>query len=81
MSASAFAPAIIVMVVFGSLLLGLAIISWTVVRLMGGGRARAESAAESQLIQELYQGLHKMEQRMESLETLLLEREQRGSLK
>jgi hypothetical protein len=77
----ALTPAIIVMVVFGSLLMGLAIISWTVVRLVGGGRTSAGGAEESQLIQELYQGLHKMEQRMEALETLLLEREQRGSLK
>ncbi|MBI2434446.1 MAG: hypothetical protein HYV26_16435 [Candidatus Hydrogenedentes bacterium] len=78
-SVGALAPAIIVCVVFGSLLAGLAIISWTIVRLVSGSRGRAGSAEESQLIQELYTGLHKMEQRVEALETLLLERDQRGS--
>ena len=78
---TALTPAIIVMVVFGSLLMGLAIISWTIVRLIGSGRASAGGPEESQMIQELYQGLNKMEQRMEALETLLLEREQRGSVK
>ncbi len=70
---------LIVMVVFGAVLAGVAIICWTIVRLVtGGGRANAASADEAQLMQELYQGLSKMEQRVESLETLLLERERRG---
>lgn len=70
--------AFIVAIVFGSLLLGLTIISWTVVRLSGGKSGRG-SENESQLIQELYQGINRMEQRVEALETLLLERDQKGS--
>lgn len=34
-----------------------------------------EHVDETQMIQDIYQGLEKMEERVESLETLLLERE------
>jgi phage shock protein B len=46
-------------------------------RMAGGepGRAKSkENADETRLIQELYHGLGRMEQRVEALETLLLER-------
>jgi phage shock protein B len=46
-------------------------------RMAGGGPGRAkskENADETRLIQELYHGLGRMEQRVEALETLLLER-------
>lgn len=70
--------ALVVLIVFGSLLLGLLIIAWMVVRLLRGGRnAHSSNAEESQLMQELYHGLTRLEQRVESLETLLLDREQR----
>ena len=70
---------LIVMVVFGAVLAGVAIVCWTIVRLVtGGGRGNGASAEETQLMQELYHGLSKMEQRVEALETLLLERDQRG---
>jgi phage shock protein B len=72
---------LIVFIVFVSLLIALTIVSWTVVRLVSGGaRRRAGGAADdAQLIQEIYQGLTKMEQRIESLETLLLERDGKGA--
>jgi phage shock protein B len=39
------------------------------------GRVRSGQVDEAQLIQELHQGVVRMEQRIEALETLLLERE------
>lgn len=64
-------------IVFGSILTGLFIISNLMGKLLGprgGGRLSVE---ESQLMQEIFYGLKKMEQRIESLETILLDREQR----
>jgi len=72
-----FVP-LVVLVVFGSLLAGLLIICWTIVKLVGRGNNRSGSAEEARIIQEIHQGLVHMEQRVEALETLLLEREQGG---
>lgn len=49
-------------------------------RILRGGPARGGQMAEeeSQLVQELYQGLQRMERRIETLETLLLDRERKG---
>lgn len=70
---------LITLIVFGALLGGVAIVCWTIVRLVAGGtRSNAASAEETQLMQELYHGLSKMEQRVEALETLLLERDRHG---
>lgn len=56
-----------------------AIIAWTLVSLINGRRRGGTvSEEESRLIQEIYHGFGKMEQRVEALETLLLEREKRG---
>lgn len=68
-----------VLVVFGSLLAGLAIICWTVVRLLTGGRTKSVSDEESRIIQELYHGFERMERRVEALETLLLDQDAKGS--
>lgn len=57
----------------------LGIIAWTIVTLVNGRRQpRAASDNESKILQEMHHGLSKMEQRIETLETLLLEREKRG---
>lgn len=71
----------VVFIVFGSLILGLFIICWTVMRLVQGGGRKGGivQADEAKLIQEIYHGLSMMEQRIETLETLLLERERKGS--
>ncbi len=70
---------LIVLVVFGSLLAAFGIICWTIVRIVSRGNSSGNgSADESKLIQEIYHGLTKMEQRVEALETLLLERERTG---
>lgn len=41
----------------------------------GGSQRRSNNAEEARLIQDIYHGLLKMEERVEALETLLLERE------
>lgn len=51
---------------------------WIIMR--GGSRKadRSVQAEETRLIQDIYHGLIKMEERVEALETLLLERERKG---
>ena len=49
--------------------------------LKGDGKRRSNSndAEEARMIQDIYHGLVKMEQRVESLETLLLDRQRKGN--
>ena len=47
-------------------------------RIMRGGKRQAEDDEETVTIQELHAGLARMEQRVEALETILLERERKG---
>jgi len=50
-------------------------------RIIFGGRSTKSNDLmdeETRLIQDIYHGLLKMEERVESLETLLLDREKRG---
>ncbi len=74
----------IVMIVFGSILLALAIIGSTILvglKILKGGtspKGQKSQSDEARIIQEIYQGLAKMEERVESLETILLERERSG---
>lgn len=71
----------IVMIVFGSIVLILAIIASTILmglKILKGGisrKDRTDQSNEARIIQEIYQGLSKMEERIESLETILIERE------
>lgn len=71
----------IVMIVFGTIFLVLCIICSTILMaikiIKGGGspRGQKEHSNEARMIQEIYQGLARMEDRVESLETILLERE------
>ena len=73
----------IVMIVFGSIVLALAIIGSTVlmaIKILKGGattKGQKEHTNEARMIQEIYQGLARMEERVDSLETILLEREKR----
>lgn len=48
-------------------------------RSRGGGGGKALDAEETRLIQDLHRNLARMEDRIESLETLLLDRELRSS--
>jgi phage shock protein B len=74
----------IVAIVFGGLVLALAIIGSTILiglRIAKGGmfrKGQAGEADETRLIQELYQGLSKMEERVDALETILLDQERKG---
>ena len=56
----------------------IAIVAWVIVSVVNrGGKDSPQSKQESQMMQELYHGLSKMEARLEALETILLERESR----
>ena len=71
----------IVAIIFGSVVLIPAIIGGTIllsIRLLKGKTARKDQADDSKIIQEIYQGLSRMEERVEALETILLDREKRG---
>jgi len=74
---------LIVAIVFGGLVLALAIIGSTVlmaIKILRGGfsrKGRDGQAEEARMIQEMYQGLGQMEKRVESLETILLEQERK----
>jgi phage shock protein B len=70
----------IVGIVFGSIVLAIGIISGTILLAIkwrhGGGsqKSRTRSSEEARMIQEIYRGLSKMEKRVESLETILMDR-------
>ncbi len=76
---------IIVAIVFGGTVLCLAIIGSTIlmaIKIIKGGVSRKgqqTQADEAKIIQEIYQGLLKMEQRVEALETIILDRKERPS--
>jgi len=74
----------IVAIVFGGIVLALAVIGSTIlmgIKIIKGGVSRKEQmhqAEEARTIQEIYQGLDRMEKRIEALETILLEKEKRN---
>lgn len=73
--------ALIVAIVFGSFVLIPLVVGVTIVisiKLLKGGAARKDQAEDSKIVQEIYQGLSRMEERVEALETILLDREKRG---
>jgi phage shock protein B len=71
----------ILVTIFGSIILLLATICGTILvamKLRHGSlsvKSREAQAEEAATIQEIYQGLSQMEKRVESLETLLMERQ------
>ena len=75
--------AFIVSVVFGSAVLILAIIGGTILMaikiIKGGvsGKGQQHMADEARMVQEIYQGISELEERVESLETILLDREKK----
>jgi phage shock protein B len=74
---------IIVAIVFSGIVLALAVIGSTIlmgIKIIKGGVSRKErkhQIDETRMIQELYQGLDRMEKRVETLETILIEKEKR----
>jgi phage shock protein B len=73
--------AVIVAIVFGSIVLALAIVGSTIlmaIRIIKGGvtkKQQAQQAEETRMIQEMFQHLSRMETRIEALETILLDRQ------
>lgn len=70
-------PAIIVSIVFGSIVALAALICGTVLIIIKSrGKYKttgATNSEEAKVIQEIYRGLEKMERRIESLETILMD--------
>jgi phage shock protein B len=69
---------LIVAIVFASIVLSLAIIPGAIllaIKFFRGGQSAGDQAEEAKMIQKIYQGLSHMEQRVETLETILLDRE------
>lgn len=70
---------LIVAIVFGGTILALAIIGSTIImaiKVLKGGFSRGGQkveAEEARMIQEIYQGLSRMEERVEALETIILD--------
>ena len=69
---------LIVGIIFGSILTGLYIISNLLGKILGAKGGSRLSDEESQIMQEIFYGLKKMEERIESLETILLDRDRRN---
>ena len=73
----------IVAIVFGGTVLALAIIGSTIlmaIKIIKGGlsrKGRKYETEEAGMIQEIYQGLSRMEGRVEALETIILDRERK----
>ncbi len=69
---------LIVAIIFGSILIGLFIISTLLGKVLGARGSGRLSDEESQIMQEIFYGLKKMEERIDSLETILLDRDRRN---
>ncbi len=71
--------ALVVAIVFGGIILALAIIGSTIlmaIKILKGGFSRKGQkleADQARMIQEIYQGLSRMEERVEALETIILD--------
>ena len=67
-------------VILGGSVLALAIVGGTIlmaIKILKGGLSRTDQktqAEEAKMVQEIYEGLSRMEQRVESLETIILDR-------
>lgn len=72
--------------IFGGIILALTIIGSTILMVMKirkdgvSRKGRQMETNEARMIQEIHQGLSKMEKRVESLETVILERERKGHI-
>jgi len=75
---------IIVAAVFGGIILALAIIGSTIlmaIKILKGGIGQNDQTDEAKMIQEIYKGLARMEERIDSLETIILDRERKDQAK
>jgi phage shock protein B len=75
--------ALIAAIVFSGIVLALAVIGGTflmAIKILKGGvsrKSQKNQAEEARMIQEIYRGLSRLEERVESLETILLDREKK----
>lgn len=72
---------LIVAIVFGSIVFALAVIPGTIllaIKFFRAGQSAGDQAEEAKMIQEIYKGLSRMEERVEALETILLDHEKRN---
>ena len=75
---------LIVAIVFGSIVIALAIIPAAIlmaIKFFRSGQSAGDQAEEAKMIQEIYTSLSRMEERVEALETILLDKEGRKSAK
>lgn len=74
---------LILSIIFGGTVLALVIIGSTIlmgIKIIKGGispKGRRSESEEARTIQEIYEGLNRMESRVEALETLLMERDRK----
>lgn len=64
-----------ILLILGAIFIG--VVVWAIKALRGNGPGDSMRNEEAKLMQELYQGLSKLEERVESLETILLDRKDR----
>ncbi len=62
-----------------ALIVGTILLGWAAIRRSGGRSAQTTQADEAKMIQDIYHGLMKMEERVEALETLLMESQRKGT--
>jgi phage shock protein B len=74
---------LILATIFGGIVLALAVIGGIIlmaIKIIRGGispKGKKLQTEESKIIQEIYQGLSRMEERVETLETILLDKERK----
>ncbi len=77
---------LIVAIVFGGIVLALAIVGSTIlmaIKILKGDVSRKgqkHQAEETRMIQEIYQGFSRMEERVEALETIILDHKRKGRM-
>ncbi len=77
---------LIVAIVFGGIVLALAIVGSTIlmaIKILKGDVSRKGQkyqTEEARMIQEIYQGFSRMEERVEALETIILDRKRKESM-
>jgi phage shock protein B len=64
-----------ILLILGVIFIG--VVVWAIKAVRGAGAGDTMKSDEAKLMQELYQGLSKLEERVESLETILLDRKER----
>lgn len=79
-------PVFIVAIVFGSVVTLAGLLCGTILviirmRQSSSAQAKHGSQDEGMMVQEIYRGLEKMEQRIEALETILMDGHDRGEKK